>query len=184
MMARVPYVREEEIPEEHQHMIGSQTVRRGEDMHILQAIANNRSLLGARRKYGAALRRDSGLTERERELVILIVANHLKSSYLWHQHIRFAVDSLLSKAEINALSTRNYDQFSDAETVLLQYVLRFADRSIDDNLHTELAAFYDDETIVGIGMLTMGYVGLVLGIDGFDVDIEEDEFVGWNLEAV
>lgn len=181
-MARVPYVPEEDLPEECQHMIGSQTVRRGENMHILQVIANNLPLLEARRKYGAALREASGLPERERELVILTVAHHLASRYIWHQHARFSAGSILSVDEISALRAERNDQFDESEAALMRYVRGFADKEIDDNAHQEIARFYDDERVVGIGMIAMGYVGLALGVDAFGVDIEESEFVGWDLE--
>lgn len=69
---------------------------------------------------------------------------------------------------------------STREATLQQYVRRFVDRDIDDQLHGELARYFDDGTIVGIGLLAMGYVGLALGVDAFGVEIEDDEFVGWG----
>ena len=183
-MARVPYVEEEELPEEYRHMIGSQTVREGENIHVLQAIANNLPLLEARRSYGSALRDGSGLTERERELVILAVAAHVRARYIWHQHVRFATGSIVSRAEVEAIAGGGDGPFDDDEAALVRYVRRFADREVDDDAHDEVAAHYDVDEVVAIGMIAMGYVGLDLGTDAFGVEIEEDEFVGWNLEAL
>lgn len=183
-MARVPYVGEEDLSEEYRHMIGSQTVRKGENMHVLQTIANNLPLLEARREYSAALREASGLSERERELVILTVADHVRSRYIWHQHVRFATGSIVSRAEVGALAGAEYDAFDDDEAALIRYVRRFADGEVDDDAHDEVAAHYDVDEVVGIGMIAMGYVGLALGADAFGVEIEEDEFVGWDLESI
>lgn len=165
-------------------MIGSQTVRQGENMHVLQAIANNLPLLEARRAYGAALRDGSGLTERERELVIMTVAGHVRSRYIWHQHARFATGSIVSTEEVRALAGGGDDAFDEDEAALIRYVRRFADGEVDDDAHGEVAAHYDANEVVGIGMIAMGYVGLALGADAFGVEIEEDEFVGWDLEAL
>lgn len=182
-MARVPYVGEADLPEEYRHMIASQTVREGENMHVLQAIANNLPLLAARREYGAALREESGLSEREREMVILTVADHVQSRYIWHQHARFAMGSIVTQTEVVALAAREYEPFDDDEAALVRYVRQFVDGEVDDDAHDAIATHYDVGEVVGIGMIAMGYVGLALGADAFGVEIEEDEFVGWDLRA-
>lgn len=183
-VSRVPYLTRDELPEDQQYLIESQTVRKGESLRILQAIGNNTPLLEARRAYGAALRENSGLTEQQRELIILTVAFELQSRYIWHQHVRFSINDVLSEAEIRAISEKNDEVFEPMNTALVEYVRNFVTMDVDNEIHEGLSSFFSDEFVVGIGMVAMGYLGLAHGGDAFDVEIEEDEFVGWGLEAV
>lgn len=180
-MNRVPYLEKDEIPEDKQYLIESQTVREGETLRILQAIGNNLPLLKARSKYGSVLRQDSGLTVRQRELVILTVAEEVRSNYIWHQHVRFALNGILSHAEILALSERDPGVFDRGDAVLIEYVRRFVTMDVNVNVHEALSAFFDSERVVGIGMVAMGYLGLACCCEAFNVEIEDDTFAGWDL---
>lgn len=179
-MAHVPYLRADDLPAEHRHSIRSQTVREGEPMHVLQALANNLPLHLARREYGAAVRADAGLTERERELAVLTIAHRLRSRYVWHQHVRFAVGRHVTAAELVAIAAGDDGPFDDAEATLVAFVRQFVDRATDDGIQRRLAAAYDHGTLVGTCLLASIYVGLTLTVEALGVEIEEDEFVGWS----
>jgi len=126
---------------------------------------------------------ESGLTDRQRELVILAVASELRSRYEWHQHVHFAVDDIVSVAEARQIAAGDTEGFDEPKTALLTYIGRFAAMDIDDTTHERVAEFFSDKELVAIAMLAMNYVGLAHVIDGFDVEIEAEEFVGWDLEA-
>lgn len=181
-MARVPYVDKEQLPAEDRDLIESHAVRPGEPLHVRQALANNLSLLRAHHDYGSRIRNDTGLSLRERELVILTVAFQTRSRYVWQQHVTFAYDETVSEAELRALTEGAYDEFGD-ETVLLEYTESFLDRSVDDETHERLSDAYTDAQIVGIGLLITYYSGLSQLDDALALDIEHDQFVGWDLSG-
>ena len=181
-MARVPYIGKKDLSDEQQELIESHTVRPGESLHVRQTLANNPPLLEAHHEYGSTVRGKNGLSIRQRELVILTVAYELRSIYIWQQHVTFACDRTLSKTEIEQVIEGEYSAFDDDVAALLNYASAFATMSVTDDSHNELSAHYSDEDIVGIGVLVMNYVGLAHGTAGFGVEIEHDEFVGWNIE--
>jgi alkylhydroperoxidase family enzyme len=149
IVSRVPYVEKDDLPAKKRHVIESQYVREGENLAILQAIGNNVPLLEARRAYGSALRHDSGLNERYRELIILTVAAELESRYVWHQHVRISLGGILSKTEIRALSDGDNGVFDPADSAGVEYVRQFISMDVDDAVHERLSSFFDDALVVG-----------------------------------
>jgi len=94
LMARVPYLTEEELPAEHRYLFEpsnpfSDTDEESdgsdapwdEPQHTHRAIANNPELLEAYRRFGSSIWTETGLTDRQRELAILTVARALESEY-------------------------------------------------------------------------------------------------------
>lgn len=180
-MARLPYVTRAELPAEHRHVIESHRVHPNETTLVNRAIANNLPLAAARREFSRTTVRESLASDRERELVILTVAHRLGSRYEWHKHVNYARDEIVSTGEIDRIAAGDLEGFDDRERALIEYARRFADMDIDDATHEALAAHYDAEAIVGIGLLAMNYLGLAHVIDAFDVEVD-DEFVGWQLD--
>jgi alkylhydroperoxidase family enzyme len=197
-MARVPYLTEDELPEEYRYLFSpanpfsvERTEAAGEEedapwdgpQHTHRAIANNPELLEAYRRMGSSVWQASGLSDRERELTILTVARTLESAYEWYQHARIALDAGVPREDILAVSRGEYDSFSPSDRALVRYVEAFTDRTVDDGTHAELAEHFDEATIVGVGMLASYYIGIDYMGDAFDLEME-DEFVGWELENV
>lgn len=165
----------EDLPEEYQHLY-STNVR-----HVHRTIANNPDILEAFRTYNGAVWHDSGLGDRERELVILSIAGEVPSRYEWHQHVRHGLAVGLSEAEIVAAGAGDADAFEGSESALVAYAHAFARGEVDDALHEALAEYADDATIVGAGALAAAYLGLAHLLDALNVEPEE-EFVGFELE--
>jgi len=189
-MARVPYVDQEDLPDDKRSLLDTLSEEAessdahslgGETLHVYRAMANNVDLLEAFQTYGSAVWDESGLSPHEREFVILSVAYHADSRYEWHQHVRVALDAGLSVEEIRAVSGGDREELSDDARALVEYVGEFVDGTVDDATHDRIAARYDDETAVGIGMLAGAYLGLARALDALAVDTEV-EFVGWGLE--
>jgi alkylhydroperoxidase family enzyme len=182
-MARVPYVEKDELAEQDRHVVESHSVRPEKTSHVHRAIGHHVPVAKARRDFSRAMWRETGLTDRQRELIILAVASELRSKYEWHQHVHFAVDDIVSVAEARQIAAGDTDGFDEPEEALLSYIGRFAAMDVDDATHERAAEFFSNEELVAIVMLAMNYVGLAYVIDGFDVEIEAEEFVGWDLEA-
>lgn len=179
-MARVPYVTADELPEEVRDLVVSEL--QGRPLHVYQTIANNPAILAGLRGFLGSTWTDSGLTDRQRELVILAAARVADSAYEWHQHTRIARDDLIDIEEIAAIGAGAFDELGDDDRVLVEYATAVATGSVDDADHEAVRAVLgDDAGVVGAAATAAGYLGLGRLIDACGVELEPgDAFVGWT----
>ena len=178
-MARVPYVDAADVPDEYEDLLESSL--QGKPLHVYQSIGNNPEVLAGLRSFLGSLWTDSGLSDRERELVILAVSRETGNRYEWHQHVNIARGVGIDDDVIAAIGTGDLDPLSDDETTLLEYALAVVRGEVDAIAHEEIAALYDDETIVGIAAAAQGYDALGGLIEAFDLELEPGtEFHGWD----
>ena len=180
-MGRVPYVVEDDLPEEYEDLITS-SLQPGKRVNVYRAVGNNPEVLAGLRAYLGKLWSDTGLSAYRRELVILAIAREFDSAYEWHQHVNVARNMDIPDEECRAIADGNHEVFDDDDRLVLRYALAVARGDVDDDLHEEISEVYDDSTVVGIAGLGGGYAMLAQLIDAFDVDIEDD-FVGWDLQG-
>lgn len=191
-MARIPYVSQDELATDKQPLLDTLSDKneerketshslRGGTLNVYRAMANNVDLLEAFQKYGSTVWEESGLSPHEREFVILSVAYYTDSAYEWQQHVRVALNEGIAPEQIRAISTGKHDQLDDKDAVLIQYVDSFVEGSVDNAVHDQVSTHYDDDVVLGIGMLAGTYLGLSRLLNALDVDTEV-EFVGWDLE--
>jgi alkylhydroperoxidase family enzyme len=181
-MARVPYVTQDDLDVEYQDLIVS-SLQPGKTVNVYSAIGNNQEVLGGFRAFLGALWSDSGLTDRQREIVILTAATEVDSIYEWHQHVNIATEAGLDEAEISAIARDDRTPFSTEEQALVAYARAVAQGRVNDALHEAVAEQFDEETMVGAATTAAGYFALGRVIDALGVQIESgDEFVGWDVE--
>lgn len=178
-MARVPYQDPEDLPEEYRDLVVS-SLQPGKTVNVYRSIANNPPVLDGFRTFLGALWTDSGLTDRERELVILTVARELDNAYEFHQHVNVAGSVGIPDDDVRAIGRRDLSGFDEREATLLRYARAVVHGEVDDAIFDELAAEYDDEAVAGVTATAAGYTALARVIGALDVDLE-DEFVGWDL---
>jgi alkylhydroperoxidase family enzyme len=192
-MARVPYrspetfdgdesslksaMAREDLPESYRDIYSTELRR------VHRALANNPPVLDAFRAYSGTLWRESGLSVRERELVILAVASETGSRYEWHQHVRHGLVAGLDESEIRAIGASQIEPFEDREAALVSYARAVAAQEVDDALQEALEQYVSDYTVVGIGALAAAYIGLAHLLDALAVTPEEP-FVGWELDGL
>lgn len=192
-MARVPYVDPEafsgdrdllvtsmdpdDLPEEYRGSFSTGP------RHVHRAIGNNPGALRAFRESIRGFWRESGLTDRQRELTILAVARASDARYEWHQHVRHGLSVGLTTEEIRAVGRGEYDGFPEAEAALLSYAAATARGDVDDATFERFAERFDRETAVGTTTLAGSYAGLARALDAMAVEPEE-AFVGWELEGL
>lgn len=192
-MARVPYVDPEafpgdpdllvtsmdpeDLPEEYRETFGTGA------RHVHRAIGNNPGTLRAFRESIRGFWRESGLSDRERELAILAAARGSDARYEWHQHARHSLSVGLTPEEIRAVGREQYDGFDEAEAALLAYATATARGTVDDGTFDRFAERFDRETVVGTTVLVGSYAGLARALDAMAVEPEEP-FVGWELEGL
>jgi len=193
-MARIPLAERSDLPDEYQHLIAA--FREPEDLdpayrHLMSSAERNvyaafgraPPLLASFREFAGTLWNDAGLDARDRELVILRVARELDSEYVWHQHGRIALSAGLPAEDVRAVGANALERFDDGEAALLAYVRAYLTGAVDDDLHDRVSDYYDDGTIVAVGMLAGTYATIVRSMDALDVSIEEP-FIGWDLANV
>ena len=182
IMARIPYVDPEDLPAERRELVVSALQDR--PLHVYRALGTNDDVLAGLREYFGTLWTDTGLSTREREVVILTVAGAIDSDYEWHQHVRIARGEGFDDATIAAIGAGRFEELSEPEASLARYARAVVDRSVDDALHAAIAEHYDDETIVGTAALATAYQGLGGIIDALDLELEAGEtFFGWDPRA-
>ncbi|MFW5948884.1 MAG: carboxymuconolactone decarboxylase family protein, partial [Halolamina sp.] len=172
-MARVPYADPEDLPEEYRDLVVSKL--QGKPVNVYAALGNNPEVLAGTRAFLGSLWESTGLSDRERELVILLTAAGNESRYEWHQHVGIGRDAGVTESEMVAIEAGEFDGFDGDESVLLRYADAVLDRDVDDALHEAFVVAYDESTAVGVASLVNGYSSLAGVLDAFDVELEEGE---------
>lgn len=181
-MARVPYVSRDELEPEYRDLVVS-SLQPGETLNVYSAIATNQDVLYGLREFLGSLWNGSGLTDRQREIVILTAAAEMGSEYEWHQHVAIATDAGLESAEIAAIARDDHEPLADEEAALVAYTRAVVRGRVTDPLHAAVLEYVDEETVVGAASTAAGYAALGLIIDALGVEIESDDvFVGWEPE--
>ncbi|WP_255167226.1 carboxymuconolactone decarboxylase family protein [Natrononativus amylolyticus] len=181
-MARVPYVTQDDLDPEYQELVVS-SLQPGKTVNVYSAIGNNQEVLRGLREFLGALWNHSGLTDRQREIVILTAASEIGSAYEWHQHVTIATDAGLEPAEIGAIARDDRRALPDEERALVAYTRAVVRGRVTDALHEAVVEYVGEETTVGAAATAAGYLALGRIIDALDVDLEAgDEFVGWDPE--
>lgn len=205
-MARIEYADPEDLPPEKRPLLDTLSDRANDEtgdetdgepdddgerghsleggtLNVYRALGRNVDLLEAFREYGSAVWSEGGLTPHQRETVILSTAVHADTEYEWQQHVRVALDEGMDPDRIVAISRGDVDELPPEYAAIVEYVEAFVDGAVDDDAHERLAAHFDEETILGIGMLAGCYLGLARLLQALSVGLEAP-FVGWELEEL
>jgi len=181
-MERVSTVTQDELDSDTGDLIVS-SLQPGKTVNVYSAIGNNVEVLSGFRDFLGALWTHSGLTDRQREIVILTASSEIGSEYEWHQHVNIATDVGLERDKVAAIARDDRRPFSDAERALIVYTRAVARGRVTDAIHATVLDHFDEGTVVGAASAAAGYVALGRVIDALGVEIESgDEFVGWDLE--
>jgi alkylhydroperoxidase family enzyme len=182
-MARIPLVSRDALSADHENLVVS-SLQPGKEVNVYRAIANNPLVLAGFREFLGALWSESGLSDRQRELVILTVAAETDSAYEWHQHVNIATDVGLDSAEITALARGIPTSLPVEEQALIAYTRAVVHGYVTDVIYAAVADLFDENAIVGITATTAGYLALSRVIHSLGVPLEADDtFVGWDVES-
>ena len=92
-MARVPYPKQEDLPEHERRPIYERMERERGTSHIWLALANPPKILDAVMAMAGALRNDTAFEKRFRELGVLMVGLVTKSDYEFDHHWNAALQA-------------------------------------------------------------------------------------------
>jgi 4-carboxymuconolactone decarboxylase len=99
----------------------------------------------ALQSLGSAVRYDTALPDRSREIAILIVADHWHSDFEWHAHESIGRSIGLTETELAAIRARRYDVFDrDAEATLARTAHALVERG-------DLTDAEYDAAVAGLG---------------------------------
>jgi 4-carboxymuconolactone decarboxylase len=123
---------------------------------------------------GAAVRYDTGLDDRCRELAILAVAAHWRSEFEWHAHAAAGRAAGLSEAEIDAARQAEPDAAAAALAGREAMVVRTAatlarDADLDDAAYREVVAAIGPDGLFELLTLVGYYAALALQLRVFRV---------------
>ncbi len=131
---------------------------------------------------GEAVRYETTLTNREREIAILTVAAVRRSSYEWYAHERVGRAVDVTEPELEALRARRTPDLTDAAEQAIHSVSATlaAGQKLGSEDYTDAVACLGDQRLVELVVL-VGYYGMLATIlETFDVDAPEggDPFSG------
>lgn len=179
-MARVPSVDAGGLDPEFEELLVS-TFQTGKRLNLYGAVGNNPELLSGLRAFLRVLWTRSGLTDRQREVVILSVAAEIGSEYEWHQHANIAPDAGVSQAEIAAIASDERTALAPDERPLVAYARAVVAGRVTDEHADAVLERFDAAALVGATAIAATYLGLGRLIDALDVEIETGErFAGWD----
>lgn len=156
---RVPPLPVEELDTEIRERIGD-----GPVLNIFRTLAQHPKLMKRWMVFGNHVLGRSSLPPRERELVILRIGWLCRSAYEWGQHVRIALGSGLSQAEIDRIPLgpdADAAGWSGLERALLRATDELhADAFISDATWAALAAHYDTHQLMDL-IFTVGQYNLL-----------------------
>jgi 4-carboxymuconolactone decarboxylase len=134
------------------------------------------SAVGHYGRYGTAL------TERQRELVILLVGRGVP--YVWAHHVPLGRQAGITEAQIADIEAgRVPDGLPDADRAICAYVLSFlAGRGTAANLAAELARHCTPRQVTDVTLLAAYYLALGTSVTALGIEIEPPEVLAVELE--
>lgn len=124
---------------------------------------------GALQEVGAAIRYGSTLSDRARELAILLVAARWDSAFERESHEAVARSLGFGEAELSAIRSEDLDPFGAVETVVGSTVIALLDGDLDDDAYETAVAALGPQAIFELTTLVGYYATLALQLRVFRV---------------
>ena len=147
----------------------------GRDLNIFRVMMNHPDLTRRWTVFAGHVLRKQTLPVRDRELLILRIGWLNQSEYEWQQHVRIALGSGISAAEIENVKAGPRSGWSADETALLQLADDLFENSVvSDMTWDALAKKYSVEQMMD-AVFTVGQYNLVSwALNSFGVALEKD----------
>ena len=147
----------------------------GRPLNVHALMANHPELLEAWWDYRNYSVRGGALPERDRELVILRVAVHMRAWYEWGSHVDRGLAAGLTMDEINrVLNGQLAGEWTSSEALLLEAVDQLVKhQGIAVATQSSLAAHYSAQQIMDVISIHGMYVTLACMINTFGLELDE-----------
>jgi alkylhydroperoxidase family enzyme len=173
-MARVPFIDDIEYPELKPLADRIRTERGGRLYNLYKVLLNNPRIAEGWLALFTAIRQQSELGGRYRELAIMLVAVINRAEYEYVQHVPFALKAGLTQAQLDALRDwRNSELFQDADRAVLEYTEAMT-RSVQvpDEVFAAVARHFDARQTVELTATVAGYNLVSRFLEALKVDHE------------
>jgi 4-carboxymuconolactone decarboxylase len=122
---------------------------------------------------GAAVRYETGLSDRAREIAILVVSAHADSAFEWYAHEAVGRHAGLTDQDLNALRTGTYDVLpaQDERVVAATAQALAADGDLNDAQYTLAVDTLGEKTLFELLTLVGYYLALALQLRVFRVGV-------------
>jgi len=171
-LARVPFLKADEARGDAREALAI-LERRGQSIHLLQALANSSGALRHVARMGNSLRRYTKLPGRYRELMILHLSVLNDAPYEWEQHEQVAREEGVTQAELDALRRRDLSGVGDRERKVLAFAEAALAHRLTDELYASVRAFLDDEEVTDLA-LSVAWWGAFVPVVLDSLKIESD----------
>lgn len=174
-MARISLIKEEDHPELAEIIGQIRGARRGRLINVYRLLLHNPALAKAWFALNNAVRWETGIGGRLRELVIIRIGYLCDAPYILRQHIpALAAAEGITAAECAAL--RDWQEtslFDQRERAALEYAdsLTRAARA-GDELFARLKVFFSESQLVELTVLTGAYNMHARVLNAFELDLE------------
>jgi 4-carboxymuconolactone decarboxylase len=174
-MARVPLIQEQDHPELAETMEKYRSGRRGKLINIYRMLLNAPPLAESWFNHSNAVRWDTTLDGRLREIVIIRMGHLAGSQYVLRQHVpALAQAEGLSLEDCNAIPDWDASNlFSDRERAALAYTDTMTrDIVVPDEVFAEVKRHFDDRQIVELTVLIGTYNMNARVLQALQLDLE------------
>ena len=128
------------------------------------------------------IRRGSALSDRHRELAILMTARACRCFYVWNQHKALALGGGLTQAVLDDIADRRQPRLDDPRDELVYRVCAalIADKAVGDALFKESSDLLGERQMVDL-VGTVGYYHFVaMSLTLFKVPLPEGALPAWR----
>ena len=163
-MARVPYPKKEDLPEPDRHIYERMERERGVG-HIWLALANAPKILDPIMSLAGALRNDTVIEKRFRELGVVMVGLVARSDYEFDQHWNAALAAGVRREQLENLSDfETVPMFDEQERAVLRYAKEATESGVvGDSTWGALRRSFDTRQAMEI-VLTVAWYNCVVRI--------------------
>lgn len=175
-MARVTLIKEQERPDLAATVAKIRGARGGRLLNFYQALLHAPDLASAWLDFNNAVRYQTGLDDRARELVIMRVAVLNGADYVFDIHkARYAEPAGVTQAQVEALRDwRQSKLFGPREGALLAYVDAMTrDVAVPDAVFKALREHYSERETVELTVLVASYNMHTRVLKALDIDPEK-----------
>jgi len=111
---------------------------------------------------GAMLRFDGSLSDRQRELAILVTARHWTAQYEWYAHAKIATEAGIPDNVLSAISQRRRPSFVNAEeSVVYEFANELLEKqNVGDEIYDWAVELLGEPGVVELIAL-VGYYGII-----------------------
>lgn len=147
---------------------------KGRPLNVHGLIAHHPELLEAWWRFRNHTVKGGALADRERELVILAVARHLRNDYEWRSHVDRGLAAGLTAGEINQIRAGTGD-WAGRDALLLESVHGLlTEHAIPDACLGRMRPFFSPDQIMDVIFIHGAYVILGCLLNTFDVPLDDD----------